>query len=121
MEETNALPTIGASYCKNVINCLLPTTNCLDLLVVTITVYEPSSGRAGAKNIRSLVLESNDVTTADTGTGEVEDTRETDTSEASTARMLEENRVTEVPPVVDTTEGDTKSMEGIGSVLGSKQ
>jgi hypothetical protein len=61
------------------------------------------------------------VTEAGTGTDELEDTKETDMSAATTARMLEEKRVTKVPPVVETTDGDTKSMEGIGRVFGSKQ
>jgi hypothetical protein len=81
----------------------------------------PSSGSGGAKNTKSLVLALNKVTAAETGTGEKDDIKETEMSEASTARILEENRVTDVPPVVETTDGDTKSMEGIGSVLGSTQ
>jgi hypothetical protein len=42
-------------------------------------------------------------------------------SEAATARRLEPNSVIEEPPTVETTEGETKSMDGIGSTFGSKQ
>jgi hypothetical protein len=37
MDETVALPTIGASQSKKEINSLVPITSCLDLLVLTTT------------------------------------------------------------------------------------
>ncbi len=68
-----------------------------------------------------FLLWSNDVTVAETGTEERDETRDTDMSDAITARMLKETSVTEVPPTVETKEGDTKLMDGIGRVFGSKQ
>jgi hypothetical protein len=89
--------------------------------VLRTTEYEPSNGRDGAKKTMSLLLESKNVTVAETGTGDREETKEIEMSEANTARRLEENSVTEVPPTVETTDGDTKSMDGAGSTFGSKQ
>jgi hypothetical protein len=88
--------------------------------VLTTTKYDPSTGRDGAKNT-TFPLPLNDVTVVETGTGDREETRDTDMSEATTARMLDENRVTDTPPTVETTEGDTKFMDGMGRDLGSKQ
>ena len=58
---------------------------------------------------------------AETGTEDREEPMEIDISEAITARKLDPNSVTEVPPTVETTDGDTRSMDGIGSTFGSKQ
>ena len=121
MEEIVALPTIGASQSTNAVNSLVPVTSCRDLRVLTTTEYEPSNERDGAKNTTSLLLESKNVTVAETGTDDREETKEMEMSEATTARRLEQNSVIEVPPTVEMTEGDTKSMDGIGSTLGSKQ
>ena len=61
------------------------------------------------------------MTVAGTGTGDLVDAKDTETSDAVNARRFEQNRVTRVPPIVETTEGETKLMEGLGRFLGSKQ
>jgi hypothetical protein len=58
---------------------------------------------------------------AETGTDERDETRDTDMSDAITARTLKETSVTEVPPTVETKEGETKFMIGIERAFGSKQ
>jgi len=103
-----AFPTIGASYTRSVLISLIPETSCRDLLVLTIAEKRPSKESDGAENTTVLLEISNEVTVAGTGTRDLVDVKDTETSDADNARRFEQKSVTRVPPIVETTEGETK-------------